>query len=466
MGIPKFFSWLTKNYSNTIFFEKDLEIQNLFIDANCAIHPCCHPSENPPKNEEEMMKRVNDYLLQIINVANPTNIVYIAIDGVAPVAKMVQQRMRRFKAIKEKNMKNAILEENNHSLLEESWDHNAITPGTKFMFDLSKEISNFIKKNSHKIKAKKIIFSDSSVPGEGEHKIMNFIRENELDYEKNCIYGLDADLIMLALTLNSPNVYLLRETIQFYKTPCNDHLFQYLNIGLLRKSFQDEFKRYIGDDIFNIENCLDDFVMMCFLLGNDFLPSMPSLKINKNGLDILLDTYCDLFKIHRTYLTTNEHINKVPLKRLLEKIAEVEEQNLIKIYSHNSAKKITPNPSDRKELLDSIQIIDSKYVDNVRLGQPGYRDRFYYKYFKISPQEHDFNKSLKVISQNYFDGLCWTFKYYKKGCADWNWCYRYHQSPLTSDFLKVFENLNFSKEFIKNTPVCQFSQLLSVFLEK
>ena len=462
MGVPKFFKWLTDNYPKTIFFDEKMQVENLFIDANCAIHPCCHPPENPPKNEEEMFTRVCDYLLKLINVSKPTELVYIAIDGVAPVAKIVQQRMRRFKAIKEKQMKNKILEDNNHDPLPETWDHNAITPGTSFMYELNSRLSTFFKKNADKINAKNIIFSDSSVPGEGEHKIMNYIRKNSLQDSVNCIYGLDADLIMLALVLKSDNVYLLRETIQFYKTPCNKYPFQYLSIGTLRKAFNEELQRLIGDNIFELDKCINDFIMMCFMLGNDFLPSLPSLKIGHNGLDTLLDNYCSLFKTTREYLTNEEHINKFQLKKLLEKIAEREQQDLMKIYNKSTVKRLTPNPNDKKALLDSVQIVDDKYIDKIRLGQPGYRDRFYYNYFKISPSENDFNKSLKVITQNYFDGLAWTLKYYTVGCPDWHWCYRYHQSILPNDFVKVFELLNFSKTFNENKPINQFTQLLSV----
>ena len=52
----------------------------------------------------------------------------------------------------------------------------------------------------------KIVISDSNVPGEGEHKIINFIKKNNFDFmESHCIYGLDADLIFLALTTNFDN---------------------------------------------------------------------------------------------------------------------------------------------------------------------------------------------------------------------------------------------------------------------
>ena len=75
MGVPKFFKWLTDNTLNYIFDEK-MQVENLFIDANCAIHPCCHPPEST-KNEEEMFTRVCDYLLKLINVSKPTELVIL-----------------------------------------------------------------------------------------------------------------------------------------------------------------------------------------------------------------------------------------------------------------------------------------------------------------------------------------------------------------------------------------------------
>ena len=119
----------------------------------------------------------------------------IAFDGVAPAAKLKQQQTRR--------NKNDFLKQKfkNSKETKESWNTSAITPGTQFMKQLPISVTDFFKPKNN------IIVSGSDKPGEGEHKIFEWIRENKtkaglqgIDSTKKCIiYGLDSDLIMLAL---------------------------------------------------------------------------------------------------------------------------------------------------------------------------------------------------------------------------------------------------------------------------
>jgi 5'-3' exonuclease len=67
-----------------------------------------HPSVNPkgenikvPKDFEEQCDNIYQYMDKIINIVRPKKFLYLAIDGVAPRAKMNQQRSRRFRAAME-----------------------------------------------------------------------------------------------------------------------------------------------------------------------------------------------------------------------------------------------------------------------------------------------------------------------------------------------------------------------------
>ncbi|KAG2339842.1 putative 5-3 exonuclease [Suillus weaverae] len=113
---------------------------------NGIVHPCTHPEGKPaPETEEEMMLEVFKYTNRVVNMVRPRKLLFMAIDGVAPRAKMNQQRSRRFRTAQEAKDKaearklavaeweamGKIITDDEKS--KESWDSNAITPGTPFM---------------------------------------------------------------------------------------------------------------------------------------------------------------------------------------------------------------------------------------------------------------------------------------------------------------------------------------------
>lgn len=124
------------------------EIDNLYLDMNGIIHPCCHPEDkDAPLTHEEMFVEIFLYIDRIFGMIRPRRLLYMAIDGVAPRAKMNQQRARRFKAsheAKEKAQAASSLREQlraNGALVPEldtdpeedtqtTFDTNCITPGT------------------------------------------------------------------------------------------------------------------------------------------------------------------------------------------------------------------------------------------------------------------------------------------------------------------------------------------------
>ncbi|KAF9493337.1 hypothetical protein BDN71DRAFT_1107497 [Pleurotus eryngii] len=148
----------------------------------------------------------------------------MAVDGVAPRAKMNQQRSRRFRTAKEAKEVREKAEGKGEKLPDEkAFDSNCITPGTPFMTRLSAQLKYFINKKISEDSSWRdieVVLSGHEVPGEGEHKIMEYIRLSraQLDYNPNvrhCLYGLDADLIMLGLASHDPHFCLLREEVKF-----------------------------------------------------------------------------------------------------------------------------------------------------------------------------------------------------------------------------------------------------------
>lgn len=214
----------------------------------------------------------------------------MAIDGVAPRAKLNQQRSRRFRSARDLAEATADMKEEAGGKKKEVFDSNCITPGTEFLAKVSVTIQYFIRK---KIKEDPlwhgltVIFSGHDVPGEGEHKIMQHIREmrNQPTYQPNtrhCIYGQDADLIMLGLVTHEPHFTILREVIDFnfnfnnknslkaVKKFTKESDFQLLHLSVLREYLEIEF--CYQQPQWNLERVIDDFVFMTFLVGNDFLP--------------------------------------------------------------------------------------------------------------------------------------------------------------------------------------------------
>ena len=195
--------------------------------------------------EQKMIVEIIAYIEKLVALSE-LSLVAIAIDGVVPIAKMIQQRERRFKSSIEKKREREIRERcgmETDSI--DSWDTNAISPGTEFMEKLAGELTNWINSTETKsLEGIKTILNSSKLPGEGEHKILNFIRANSKELQGNyIIYGLDADLIMLSMVSGVRDVFLLREEIEFKRggSECSQDHFLYLDIDLLKERARREY---------------------------------------------------------------------------------------------------------------------------------------------------------------------------------------------------------------------------------
>ena len=80
------------------------EVDNFYLDANGILHKATHgdAGETFAGNEEDKFIRMCNYIDTLVQLVRPRRLLYIAIDGVAPRAKMNQQRQRRYRVARER----------------------------------------------------------------------------------------------------------------------------------------------------------------------------------------------------------------------------------------------------------------------------------------------------------------------------------------------------------------------------
>ena len=494
MGIPLFFKIISEKYDDTIIEnlpEENCNKQNyLFLDMNCLIHPCCRKLLDDDYTfgrkglyENRMFTEIKIYIEKLIEFSNP-KFIYMAIDGVAPCAKMAQQRLRRFKTFLERSEHNKIKEQLNIDYPTEYWDTNAISPGTKFMIELSKKIELYITTDTI-FNDIEVIFSGPSIPGEGEHKILSYIRQNEhnkFDNDNNniLIYGLDADLIMLSLVSGRNNLYLLRESIEFGKP--RDGVFLYMDIDQLKCNLILDFKErfFISNKSVNAESMLtatffnhliDDYIFICFFLGNDFLPHILSLDLRYEGLDVIMDSYIKVYCSIQTNLIMDDSINTDFLNLFLKDLSSHENNTIDKLFKkRQKLNKFFKVRSVETEYDRRVQILNNYPILNMEEEFLITKDSMYCKDWKkrYYKQCFDFTEKEEIedICRNYIDGLYWTFKYYFTGCVSWSWNYQYNHAPTLQDISHYLnenvEDINKIK-FKADKPVSPIVQLVTIF---
>jgi 5'-3' exoribonuclease 1 len=486
MGIPAYYSYLVKNYKKIIIKLDKLNknVHNFYLDSNSIIYNCLAEMDGF-YSKSFMNELIKNICLQIdiyIKEVKPTKLVYISFDGIAPVAKLKQQKERRFKSKIIEELINDIIEENTMEKCktqldkEDKFDRTSITPGTYFMNNLNKKVKEYFRGRGKAYNVKKIIVSGSDERGEGEHKIFDYIRNNKDVSESHIIYGLDADLIILCLNhmYITKKIFLFRETPEFIRNLSPD-----MDPGDLYIMNIEELMYYIlgkmfGKDMRNDKinvKCIKDYVFIMQFLGNDFMPHFPSLNIRTHGIEMLLETYKNILGKKKMYIMDNGTIIWKHVRELVEEFANMELDNLKREYKIRDKMAMSVirrelyEPEDKeftKEVLEksilNIPIKDRELEKEIDPNSYYWENRYYEKLFNTERNE----ANLKKICVNYIQGLEWNIVYYTEGCKDWKWKYNYCYPPLFRDLLKYIPlwDIEFIKE--NNHSISAVTQLAYV----
>ncbi|MEE6500650.1 hypothetical protein FKM82_003869 [Ascaphus truei] len=521
MGVPKFYRWISERYpclSEVVKEHQIPEFDNLYLDMNGIIHQCSHPNDEDVHfriTEDKIVADIFHYLEVLFRIIKPRKVFFMAVDGVAPRAKMNQQRGRRFRSAKEAEDKiKKAIEKGEVLPTEARFDSNCITPGTEFMARLNEHLKYFV---NMKISTDKswqgvsVYLSGHETPGEGEHKIMEFIRseKTKADHDPNtrhCLYGLDADLIMLGLTSHEAHFSLLREEVRFggkknqkrISAP-EETTFHLLHLSLMREYIGYEFSSLKEKIVFeyDIERIIDDWILMGFLVGNDFIPHLPHLHINHDALPLLYRTYISVLPSLGGYINESGYLNLAHFEKYLAKLSAFDREHFSEIFvdlkwfeskvgnkylneaagqaaeeaRKCKAKKCKAKKSKVNE--DSLCLValgkneagdeNSKCLDE----DPEEDDLFETEFRQYKRTYYMSKMGVEVVSDEfladqaecYVLAIQWILHYYYHGVQSWSWYYPDHYAPYLSDIRNIS---HLKLHFNIGKPFMPFEQLLAV----
>lgn len=389
-------------------------IDNLAIDANGTLHDARSYFEGGESTLRRIMNQerettLNGYfaefqkrLRSIIGMCGPIDSkVYkvkdniglmIAIDGVAPRAKLLQQRMRR------------------HSVVSNPvFDSNAISPYTDFMKEIHGRILDMLNETGKRAQLpRNIIYNSYQIPGEGEQKIFMKLANNGLDNTRpTVIYGLDSDLILMGLMSDAKQLYLMRES---YSPRGRRQTF--INISSLREGIA----TYLGGG----RDKVMEFSAITLLFGNDFLPPIPGLTYYTQFHRVV-----EVYKAKGLKLVDVDNIGLSGLLGLLEALPA---DQLLDLHIEESLQRLKVDANRQ------VPRIRDTYLGH--LTQPNYRDH-YYAY--VDPNPDTTKQTIISMCVNWVQMLNWTYNYFRfyANAVSKVDAYEYTIAPMLTDVVEV-----------------------------
>lgn len=463
MGVPRLWGWMAEHYPEAIeqilLGECHGEVDHLFIDSNPFIHQAAqrvynygnekvlvrHTCDDGPQTEEEKFAAIFEtyfeLILEIAKTTPPRKTLYIAIDGTAPFAKQVQQRQRRFLSIRDQC----------------PFITSHISPGTRFMQSLQSAFDLKLKSGGLEQLVQKgcqVIFSHALIPGEGEHKIMDYIRSmpsSARRRETMVFDGPDGDLIMLCLCLKHYNIV--------------------ENLYLLKGVLGSKTQMYLVDYRQIAMSNVPDFIMKGFFVGNDFLPKIKMFYFLEDGLEMMLSSQTKLDGGLET-LTALVTEMAAKEKEFLERQARLSTRDLEDLRLEDTTLKscLDHSPDNRPGPKGPMGSRQGSHHGAPRLDYQRYRKLYYSRYEITTAQQ------VEDMCEDYVRGIMWVYEYYTRSLCDWNYSYKYHIPPLMIDLKQYLTRVlttsatgsgrSSSRDslmtFAKTKPATPFVQLLCI----
>ena len=494
MGIPTFFRSLIQKTPDILHgcLHSPVRFDGLYIDFNSLIY-VAYASCSNKKSEEDIRKKLWDMLRHLVNdIVRPQKFLFLSFDGTAPRAKMVQQRSRRYKSVQ----RNSWISINNDDKDESPWDPSSnIAPGTSFMDKVTQELKQLIRKRMFGNKID-VFLSDVYDPGEGEHKFLHHLRHLSGYENKIGIYSPDGDMISLSMWTKQPHLYIIRipDTNSEQEKKYQDHPYLYCDL--------DKLKQHLCESVlpgtYRVNEKISDYNFLLALVGNDFVPSLPFMKIRNQGLSRLLRLY---EKISLKYpsqpllsaTTTQQHsaecqVNMPFFLDLVQELARLEQREMQRelenIYRECEKPYVrSPDKTDTQVFLEKSEHLPLFHPDNPlstlytsELNRIDYslpkhlcKEQYYHYFWGLGSETRlslpEYNQRRTDMVLNYLESIMFTLRYYTKGCPSWKWHYRYRVAPFFSDVQTVIQryslNMNHLR-FSQGTPYAPFEQLLLI----
>ena len=417
MGIPSYYKRLIDRFPKLVQRGKTIS-DALLMDFNCLIYQCVRSDSLPVYTadsrdewEKALIEAVKKYTVKVWEEAGRPPKVLIAVDGVVPMAKIRQQRLRRFKSrwMAAKEVELGVRKG-------EVWDTNAITPGTEFMEKLGTGLRVLAAARGWTV-------SCAAEPGEGEQKVMAWVRATDLAGKSVVVYGLDADLIvlsLLAITRQQVGSWkLLRELTEFQGGKADT--FATLDIKEL-------LKLLIPDAMTPAEYIMEYVCGMSFL-GNDFLPHSLSVKMREGGHELLCRTLSDLHKDGKR-LVVNEKVNLETVSALVSMWSKDEEAWIAENFAHKYKMRAPQPRNERERLMSPLDRLPLEWAEESAIWSQrgmlaGWEGIYQNKWLHGAGPEQ--------TVREYVRGLQWILDYYLGKPVSFSWYFPWNVPPLWSD---------------------------------